>query len=86
MSAEWLEVVFVGGPHDGKNMAISKAPHKLYMPDVPPCPLNAGVAAYCDGFDDGILTYHRCGVDSAGRCRYVLGDHGPICASWLVKP
>jgi hypothetical protein len=89
VSSPWSEAVLVGGPHDGMEMAISKVPHRLWMPDLPPNPLTAShgeVAEYWDSFPSGILTYHRCGVDGARRWRYVFGDHGPICAPWLVKP
>lgn len=83
MSAEPLEIELVGGPHDGRLMAVSGQVEVLRIPTVPANPLVVSWAAEAPPFQ--ALAYHRCVIsEQTKRWRYVFGSHHTTCNTWLV--
>ena len=72
MSAEPLGIELVGGPFDGRLLAVQEQPDVLRLPVV-------SLAGF------STLTYHRCVIsEQTKRWRYAFGSHHTTCNTWPV--
>lgn len=75
MNAEPLGIELVGGPFDGRLLAVQEQVEVLRLP----------VVSLTEPSRFSTLTYHRCVISEQTKLwRYVFGSHHTTCNTWPV--